>query len=99
MHDPIVETIQSGDWVRTRIGANGPNVHLAMLVQSSHAPLPQTRSVMPNGGSLSVIDIASTRVNHGGIVANGQAIDHGDGPMLAIDGRTLRTNITTTVSW
>jgi len=97
--DPVVDTVQSGDWVRARVGATGPQFHLAMFAQCTNAPSPTPRGVMPNGGTLGLVDLGSTRINHGGTVPNGQAIDHGDGPTVVIDGRTMRTSVTTTVSW
>jgi hypothetical protein len=37
--------------------------------------------------------------NHDGAVANGLAIEHGDGPAVTIEGRSYRSSITTTVRW
>jgi hypothetical protein len=55
--------------------------------------------VMPGGGTWMPAEVAVLTASHDGAAANGQALDHGDGPPLSVDGRTQRSVLSTTVRW
>lgn len=99
MHDPVVGCLQIGNWLRVRAAPEGQQLHLQPLAQCTQAPAPQLRSVVPSGGNLMSTDVASVRVQHDGPAQNGQALEHGDGPTVVIDGRPMRSTLDTTFSW
>jgi hypothetical protein len=97
--DPMVDTLQSGCWLAARATLREENVHLQLHVRQRHAAATQTRSVMPGGGTWMPTEVAVSSAGHDGPAANGQAIEHGDGPTLSADGRGQRTLLLTTVRW
>jgi hypothetical protein len=97
--DPHVEAQQSGCWLQVRVAPEGPGMHLHLLAQVSHAPLPLSRSVVPAGGNLMPSDVTSIRTYHDGPAANDQVLDHGDGPSVLLDGRPMRSTLETRVRW
>jgi hypothetical protein len=99
VHDPQVACLQVGSWLRVRAAPEGARLHVQMLAQCTQAPPPQLRSVVPSGGNLMPTDVASVRVQHDGPAANGQALEHGDGPTVVLDGRPMRSTLDTTFSW
>jgi len=99
VHDPVVGCLQIGNWLRVRAAPEGQQLHLQLLAQCTQAPAPQLRSVVPSGGNLMSTDVASVRVQHDGPAQNGQALEHGDGPTVVIDGRPMRSTLDTTFSW
>lgn len=99
MVDPVVEALQIGSWLGASIAPLGTGQHLLLQAQCAEAPQPAVRTAMPTGGILMPTEVASTRVCHDGAVVSGQAVEHGDGPAVLIDGRTYRSTITTTVTW
>lgn len=99
IHNPDVHTLQIGSWLRFCAAPQGEQMNLQMLAQCTHAPMPQLRAVVPSGGNLLPSDVSSTRVVHDGAVANGQILDQGQGPIVAIDGQPTPTDLTTRVTW
>lgn len=97
--NPEVDAMQAGSWVRARTAAIGTTQHLQLLAQCAHTAPPQARGVMPTGGSLTQVDMASARTAHDGGATNGHAIDHGDGPLVVIDGQVYRSTLATVVTW
>ncbi|MCK5944687.1 MAG: hypothetical protein KAI24_22050, partial [Planctomycetes bacterium] len=95
--EPRVELLQSGTWLRARAVPVDQRLHLDLDVQSALAPMPQMRTVMPDGGVLMQERIASCRVSHDGVIAVGEVVAHGDGPGLHVAGALTRTQMTTTV--
>jgi len=73
-------------------------MYLQLQVQNHHAAIPQARSAVP-GGVLMTPEVARTLAGHDGAVANGQAIEHGDGPAVTVDNRSYRSSLGTTVRW
>jgi hypothetical protein len=50
-------------------------------------------------GVLTPTDQTTSQVEHRGLVVNGLPIEHGDGPMLTIEGRSWRSVLQTVVRW
>jgi len=98
-HNPVVATLQAGTWIRVRTAAVGTGEHLELLGQCMHFVPPQVQQTLPQGGLLGLTATATSRFAHDGAVAKGQAVEHGDGPLVTIDGRTFRTTLATVVSW
>ncbi len=97
-HDPVVEAMQSGAWLRACVEPLGDGMHLQMLCQEVQAEAPLLRRLVP-AGALSLASVGSTRATHNGAVVSGQGIDHGDGPLLRFDGRACRSALVKTVRW
>lgn len=74
-------------------------MHVQLLTQCTQATPPQLRSAVPSGGNLMPTDVASVRVQHDGPATNGQALEHGDGPPVLLDGRPMRSTLDTTIRW
>lgn len=93
--DPIVRTWQSGAWLSARIvgDRDRPALELDALAITG---APRHRAV-PDLGRLATGNAAVQRVHHDGAVRLGVAIDHGDGPAIAVDGRSSRSARETTV--
>lgn len=97
--DPLVEALRSGCRVSARLHAQDDGGVFARLAILDHfAVAPQARSIMP-GGVLMATEEARTRAAHAGSAANGQPIEHGDGPTVTIDGRVYRSALATTIRW
>jgi hypothetical protein len=97
MLTPLVEPVQSGTWLRVRVAPLGQDLHAQMLIQCVHAPAAPLRNVAPTGGLLMPQELASTRAWHDGSAVRGQTIEHGDGPVLQLDGRAFRSTLSTVV--
>jgi len=95
--EPRVRLLQSGTWLRGRVVPAGERLHLDLDVQCTVAPMPQMRSVMPDGGVLMQARVASARVDHDGTVQAGRTIPHGDGPSLRASNGLRRSTMTTTL--
>ncbi len=93
---PGMQLLQSGTWLRTRVIPVGESLHVNLDLLSAMAPVPPMRSVMPGGGVLMQAEVASARNDHDGIITPGQAIQHGDGPRVTIDGREFKSTMSTT---
>lgn len=96
--DPGVELLQSGCAFTAVVTPTDEGMHLRLQLIDRHAVVPQARSIMP-GGVLMTPEIALTRASHDGAVANGQPIEHGDGPNVNLDGRAYRSVLATLVRW
>ncbi|MFY9344252.1 MAG: hypothetical protein WAT39_17305 [Planctomycetota bacterium] len=96
--DPEVATLQSGAFLRARVAPADDGMHLQLVVDHRHALPPAARAVMP-GGVLMATEVSLTVVNHHGLVGNGTATDHGDGPPVSVEGRGYRSVLATTVRW
>ena len=96
---PVIETMQSGCWVTARLSPHFDGCHLRLRAQQRHGVVPQARSVMPGGGTWMPAEITRVSASHDGAVANGQALDHGDGPAVTVDGRSQRSTLATSVRW
>lgn len=96
--DPGVATLQSGSYLLARVGQADDLAHVQFMLDNRHTTTPQARSIMP-GGVLMTPEIARTVVNHDGFVANNQALDHGDGPAVNIEGRVFRSMLATAIRW
>jgi len=94
---PGLDVLQSGAWLRGRAIPGVGGMHLDLDLQVADAPIPPMRSVMPGGGVLMPTTITTTRRKHDGFVANGQTIDHGDGPTVLIEGRGYSSTLSTTL--
>ncbi len=97
--DPVVQALQSGCWLSARLSPRDDQLHLQLRVVQRHTVTPQARSVMPGGGTWMPAEVAVLTTSHDGAAGNGQALDHGDGPVLTADGRSLRSQLATTVRW
>lgn len=97
--NPKIDVLQSGSWLRARLSPLGDAMSVRLLVQDRYAPLPTARSVMPGGGVLMPTEAGKSLAAHDGIVANGQAIEHGDGPAVNLEGRAWRSSLATTIQW
>ncbi|MFN3240749.1 MAG: hypothetical protein ACE37K_04465 [Planctomycetota bacterium] len=95
--EPRVRLMQSGTWLRSRVVPAGQGLHLDLDVQCTVAPMPQMRSVMPDGGVLMQARVASARVDYQGTVQVGRTLPHGDGPDLPGGNDRRRTVLTTTL--
>jgi hypothetical protein len=96
--DPVVEPSTSGVLLHARAAPADDGAHLQMTLAARHAPPAQARSVMP-GGVLMATDRSLVSVLHDGVVANGVAAAHGDGPAVTIEGRGYRSALATTLRW
>ena len=97
--DPQFAEMQSGTWLRACLLPAGRSLQLDATIRCSHAPIPATRTVMPGGGVLMPLDIATRMLHHSDALAAGKPAEHGDGPTVAIEGRSYRSVLTTTVRW
>ena len=97
--EPIIATVQSGTWLRACLLPNGKALHLDATIRCSHAPLPATRTVMPGGGVLMPLDASTRSIQHADSLAAGKPTEHGDGPSVAIEGRSYRSTLTTMARW
>ncbi|MFT4513402.1 MAG: hypothetical protein ACI91B_002104 [Planctomycetota bacterium] len=95
---PSMQLLQSGAWFRARAVPIGEALHASLDLLSVIAPIPAMRSVMPGGGVLMQAQVSSTRLDYGGILQSGTAIDHGDGPRVTLEGRAYRSKMSTTFS-
>lgn len=96
--DPTVEPLISGVRLHARASPAEDGMHLQMAVHCHYAPPAQARSVMP-GGVLMATDRSLVSVLHDGVIANGVAAAHGDGPAVSIEGRGYRSALATTLQW
>jgi hypothetical protein len=96
--DPHVEEVQTGAWLRARVTPLAEGMHLQLLAQCSHGEIGPARRIAPSG-ALILPDVTSSRAAHDGAVASGQPVDHGDGPVVTINGRASRSAMVTTVTW
>lgn len=97
--DPRIAEVQSGTWLRACLLPTDKALHLDATIRCSHAPMPTTRTVMPGGGVLMPLDVATRTIQHADVLAAGKPSEHGDGPSVAIEGRGYRSVLTTTVRW
>lgn len=95
--EPRVRLLQSGTWLRSRVVPAGDALHLDLDVQSTIAPMPQMRSVMPDGGVLMQARVASSRVDFDSTADTGKPVQHGSGPDLPEGNRSRRSILTTTL--
>lgn len=95
--DPQVSEVQSGTWLQANVVPFGDALHLDATVRCSQSPAMQARTVMPGGGVLMPLDIATRTLQHHASATSGQPIEHGDGPVVSIEGRGYRTTLTTIV--
>lgn len=95
---PIVTALQAGTWIQATTTLVDSAAHVDLRLRCAHAATPQARSIMPNG-VLTPTDLTSSQVEHHGLVVNGLPIEHGDGPMLPIEGRSWRSVLQTVVRW
>lgn len=95
---PLVESLQAGTWIQATTTPADSTIHLDLGLRCNLAAAPLARSIMPNG-VVTPFDISCNRVEHRGLVVNGLPIDHGDGPMLPIEGRSWRSVLQTAVRW
>lgn len=96
--DPGIRLLQSGCWLTACVAPTDEGLQLRLQGCTRHAVVSQARSVMP-GGVLMTSEVGRVTTGHDGVVANGQAIEHGDGPAVTLDGRTSRSALATTVRW
>lgn len=96
---PQVERLLSGTLLTARTSPLDDAVYLQLAACHRFAVAPPSRTLATGGATLMLADVARTSSHHDGAVANGQAIEHGDGPTVTIDGRGYRSGITTTVRW
>lgn len=96
--NPQIEVLQLGTWLRACVTPQDDGMHLQMLAQCAQGEVTAPRRIAP-AGALSLPSVASTRTPHDGAVASGQAIEHGDGPTVRIDGRPYRSALVTSVTW
>ena len=94
---PSVELLQSGAWLRGRAIPIAGSLHLGMDLLVCNAPIPMMRTVMPGGGMIMPATLSTARLSHDGTVASGQAIEHGDGPGVLIEGRGYGSTMSTTL--
>ena len=95
---PIVDALQVGTWVNALAGPAEGTLLLDLELRCCHAAASTARNIMPNG-VITPTDVNGTMVSHRGLVTNGQPIDHGDGPMLPVEGRSWRSSMQTTLRW
>jgi hypothetical protein len=95
---PIVTALQAGTWIQATTTLVDSAAYVDLRLRCTHAATPQARSIMPNG-VLTPTDQTSSQVEHHGLVVNGLPLDHGDGPMLPIEGRSWRSVLQTVVRW
>ena len=95
---PLVDSLQAGTWIQAVTTPTDSTAFVDLTLRCTHASTPQARSIMPNG-VLTPTDATCSRVEHHGLVVNGLPIDHGDGPMLPIEGRSWRSFLQTAVRW
>ena len=96
---PLVERLQSGTVLTARTSPVDDTVYLQLAACHRFAGAPASRTVATGGATLMLSEVARTSSSHDGTVTNGQAIEHGDGPTVTIDGRSYRSVIATTVRW
>ena len=95
--EPRVIALQSGTWLRARSVPTAAGGHLDLTLRHSHAPVPAMRSAMPGGGVLMPASISTSLVEHDAAIEWNQAVQHGDGPPLTVEGRSYRSRLTTTI--
>lgn len=95
---PIVTALQAGTWIQATTTLVDSAAHVDLRLRCTHAATPQARSIMPNG-VLTPTDQTTSQVEHRGLVVNGLPIEHGDGPMLPVEGRSWRSVLQTVVRW
>ncbi|MEZ6038768.1 MAG: hypothetical protein R3F29_14900 [Planctomycetota bacterium] len=93
---PEVAVLQAGAWLRARCTPQPSGTHVELELLCSDAPIPIARNVQQGGGVLMQSELAVTRLRHDGVVANGQTIEHGNGPRVTIDGRAYDSSMATT---
>lgn len=96
---PLVERLQSGTLLVARTSPIDDAVYLQLQACHRFTIAPPARTIATSGATLMLGEVARTSSCHDGTVANGQAIEHGDGPTVTIDGRGYRSAIATTVRW
>jgi hypothetical protein len=50
-------------------------------------------------GTLTLPSLVTAKAAHDGSIGSGERLDHGDGPVLRIDGRACRSELVTTVDF
>ena len=98
MTNPLVDLLQSGCWLSASVAPAGTSMHVDLQLRSLQAAQPLARSIMPNG-VWTPSDTNGSVVAHQGTVGNGAVLEHGDGPLVPIEGRSWRSSLQTSVRW
>jgi hypothetical protein len=94
LHDPKIDLVQSGLWLRMRLtpGTPAPHAELSLLVrqasESRRRPLEPARI-----GDLHLIDVDVASWEHQGALFPDRDLELGDGPQVSIDGRARPTSV------
>lgn len=81
IHDPVVQLLQHGLWLRARSSHADPTAHLELLAQLQTIGPIRRRGLDPAQiGDLQLRDVATAQWSHHGPVASGSELDLGDGP-------------------
>lgn len=98
MTNPVVDLLQSGCWLSASVAPAGASMHVDLQLRSLQATQPLARSIMPNG-VWTPSDTNGSVLRHQGTVGNGALLEHGDGPLVPIEGRSWRSSLQTSVRW
>lgn len=98
MTNPVVDLLQSGSWLSASVAPAGSGMHVDLQLRCLQAAQPLARSIMPNG-VWTPTDVNGSVLRHQGAVGNAAVLEHGDGPLVPIDGRSWRSSLQTIVRW
>lgn len=94
---PNMQCLQCGSWFRARALPLNGTLHASIDLLCTVAPQPPQLRVMPGGGVLMPVELASARAHHNGFAMQGVRIDHGDGPLSEHHGALYRSKLTTSL--
>jgi hypothetical protein len=94
---PSMQSLQCGTWFRARALPLNGSLHASIDLLCAVAAQPPQLRVMPGGGVLMPVELASTRAHHDGVVMQGVRIDHGNGPQSEHRGALYRSKLATSL--